>query len=117
MPALLKSRSRRPNRVFVVANSARTESGSFTSVGTARHRDAASPALLTALFSRSDRRPANTTLYPSAASASATARPIPVPAPVTIAIFGVSLIGRGVSRVVIEPTILARPDPVHGERY
>ena len=40
MPALLNSRSRRPNRSLVFANSARTEAGSVTSVGTAMQRDA-----------------------------------------------------------------------------
>src|SRR5258705_5443378 len=86
IPALLNRRSSRPNRCFVVAKSARTDSGSLTSAGIARQRDAAAPAHVTAPSRSSARRPANTTLYPSSTNASATALPMPLPAPVTMAI-------------------------------
>src|SRR3989454_12438860 len=83
VPALLKSRSSRPNVSFVFANSAFTDAGSPTSVGTTSvrllHCDAVS-------CSASLRRPASTTDQPSRDSATDDARPIPDPAPVTIAI-------------------------------
>ena len=46
-PALLKSTSSRPNFSFVRANSARTESGLVTSVGTASARAPSAPAAFT----------------------------------------------------------------------
>ena len=86
MPALLNSTSQRPKVSLVLANSALTEAGSLTSVGTTR----LCPLVLTpsaaVSSSLSCRRPASATANPSFISASATALPMPVPAPVTTAI-------------------------------
>src|SRR5947208_1070607 len=84
MPALLKSRSSRPNVSLVRAKSARTEAGSPTSVTTASVRE---PGLAsrTTDSRASLRRPASATAYPSLRRASAEALPMPLPAPVTIA--------------------------------
>src|SRR5439155_16403473 len=85
MPALLKSRSSRPNVSRVFANSALTCSGSRTSVGTASvGRLNAFPSAAAAVRT-SARRPANTTDQPFWSKAKAAALPIPEPAPVTTA--------------------------------
>src|SRR5262249_40446426 len=86
MPALLKRTSRRPNFPLVEAKSACTAFCSVTSVGATRAR---SPAfdIFAVSSSRSLRRPASATPYPSFRNASATERPMPLPAPVTIATF------------------------------
>src|ERR1700716_814241 len=85
LPALLNSRSTRPNVSLVLSNRALTDKGSPTSVRTTNARaPAASPSA--AVVSRgSRRRPARTIAYPSRPSASAAALPIPDPAPVTTA--------------------------------
>ena len=64
MPALLNSRSTRPKRSVVAANSARTEPGSATSVGTASGLPASVPASRIACSSGSRRRPASATRQP-----------------------------------------------------
>jgi hypothetical protein len=81
IPALLTSRSTRPQRSRTASNSAATDSADVTSAGTtsAPPRDAAVSRR------RSSRRPASATRQPSASSARATARPTPDPAPVTTA--------------------------------
>src|SRR5262245_16366620 len=84
VPALLNSRSSRPNSCLVRANSALIDAGSVTSVGTASV--GALPAALAVASSASLRRPASTTVQPAFASPSAEALPMPLPAPVTIAI-------------------------------
>jgi hypothetical protein len=84
VPALLKTRSTRPKRSTAAANRASTEAGLPTSVGTASTREPAPDSSAT-WSSGSGRRPANTTLQPSASRASAAARPMPLPAPVTTA--------------------------------
>src|SRR5712691_10309986 len=86
-PALLNSTSRRPKVSLARANSARTESGLPTSVGTPSAfpcRPSISP---TTACSGSGRRPATTTANPSLARAIAEALPIPLPPPVTRATF------------------------------
>ena len=94
VPALLNRRSRRPKACFVVSKRPRTESGSVTSVGTARARGPSGPARATVSASASGRRPASTTEYPSPRRARAVARPIPDPAPVTIAVLRKEFIAR-----------------------
>src|SRR5438552_81185 len=84
-PALLNRTSSRPNISFVLANSARTDSGAPTSVGTA----SIFPPEVSS--SAAARRPASTTEYPADCNARAAARPIPLPAPVTIATFPFSI--------------------------
>ena len=84
-PALLNSTSRRPKVSLVLANSALTEAGSVTSVGTA---SALRPRPFTCSATASSgslRRPLSATSNPSLASASDDALPIPEPAPVTSA--------------------------------
>ena len=79
-PALLNNRSSRPNRSSIAANSASTLATSRTSVGCTT----ASPEINEPVSTNaSARRPASTTLNPSAANPTATARPMPLPAPVT----------------------------------
>ncbi len=85
MPALLNSTSSRPNVSIVLAKSARTDSGTPTSVWTTSAFDGPAFPSAAAASSRSTRRPARATLYPASRSASAEALPTPVPAPVTIA--------------------------------
>src|SRR5580658_1459177 len=86
MPALLNNKSRRPKTSLALANSARTASGSPTSVGTASIWLPEGAALLAVRSSSTARRPASTTEYPAPCSARLTARPMPLPAPVTKAI-------------------------------
>jgi hypothetical protein len=93
VPALLNSRSIRPNARSAASNRAWTDSGSVTSVGTAIARDRAWPARSTVSSRASRRRPASATEYPSASNARAVTRPIPDPAPVTIAAFPLGTIG------------------------
>ena len=85
MPALLKSRSSRPNVAFVSAKSAATWSCLPTLQGTASAVSGPAPASAMALSSVSRRRPEKTTVQPSPSSACAAALPIPCPAPVTSA--------------------------------
>ena len=61
MPALLKSTSSRPKVFSVASNSAFTEAGSPTSVGTASMRLPSAPAFAMVCCSASSRRPASTT--------------------------------------------------------
>src|ERR1019366_5404248 len=86
VPALLKRRSRRPKASWVLANSALTEFGSVTSVGTGSILPPDAVADAAVRSSGSERRPASTTEYPAELSARETARPMPLPAPVTSAI-------------------------------
>ncbi len=85
VPALLNSRSSRPNRSRTAAKSASTSSASVTSVVT--HSASVSPAPAAVSASGSARRPASASDQPAPARARATARPIPDPAPVTTATF------------------------------
>ena len=85
MPALLKSRSRRPNSPLILANRASTDSGLPTSVGTASIRPPCESAEAAVASNWVARRPASATEYPAACSPSAAARPMPLPAPVTSA--------------------------------
>src|SRR4029077_1846907 len=85
--ALLNSRSRRPKAFFVLANSAFTEAGLLTSVGTTSAR----PPRRSTSFAVASRglrwRPARTRQYPPSARARLACLPIPLPAPVMIATF------------------------------
>lgn len=81
VPALLTSRSSRPQRSCTAANSAATDVGSATSVATVSV-PARPPATAS---SRSARRPASATRQPASSSARVTASPMPDPAPVTTA--------------------------------
>src|SRR5438105_9390913 len=92
MPALLKSMSKRPQTSLVRANSARTEAGSLTSVGTGSSALSACWARRVVSSRGAARRPARITAYPAACRASAAARPMPLPAPVTSAILPLLLI-------------------------
>jgi len=82
-PALLKSRSSRPNVSLILTNNLRTLSGRPTSAGTQRTVPPAAPVIAAVCSSAATRRPANTTEYPAACRARLTARPTPLPAPVT----------------------------------
>src|SRR5690348_760478 len=86
-PALLNSRSSRPNVSLVLWKSARTASGWLISVATASISAPPGFAAAAVSSSFSARRPASTTEYPAACNARLTARPMPLPAPVTSAIF------------------------------
>ena len=85
VPALLNSRSSRPNPALRRAKAASTEAGSVTSAGRTRVRAAPQSAAVSSSASR--RRPSSATAQPSVASAIAAARPTPEPAPVTSAHF------------------------------
>ena len=92
VPALLNSRSKRPNTSWILPKSARTGCGLLTSVGTTSIRPSEC-FLSPAVFSNSwTRRPANTTAHPFSRKARLTARPIPLPAPVTTAIFSAGIV-------------------------
>src|SRR4051812_4752837 len=84
MPALLNSRSTRPQPFTTASNSACTDAGSVTSVGTASPRSPAFDSSSTPC-NASCRRPASATRHPLPSSASAAALPTPLPAPVTMA--------------------------------
>src|SRR5665213_2024209 len=84
VPALLKSRSRRPNRALISAKRAAMDAGSVKSAAIAT---AAGPAFRATSSSRALRRPVRTTVNPALAKAIAAASPMPLPAPVTSAIF------------------------------
>src|SRR4051812_37867716 len=84
-PALLNRKSSLPQSCFSLPNSALTEAGSPTSVGTAMARGVALPAIPAVSASASGRRPARATVQPSPSKARAAARPTPDPAPVTTA--------------------------------
>ena len=88
-PALLNSKSTRPNVLTHCANKLATESSCVTSVGTAKTREPAFKALASSTTSSklACLRPANTRLQPSCNKAMAVALPMPEPAPVTMAIF------------------------------
>src|SRR5215469_11366310 len=87
VPALLNSKSIRPQVSLTLANSAAIEAGSVTSVGTTSVRGGTAFASRAVSSSLSLRRPARTTVQPSSNSACAEARPMPLPAPVITAIF------------------------------
>src|ERR1017187_8996788 len=65
-PALLKSRSRRPNASLILAKSARTERGSPTSVGTGSIVPPEGSPDAAVRSSSAARRPASATEYPAA---------------------------------------------------
>ena len=87
-PALLNSKSTRPNVLTHCANRLATESSWVTSVGTASTLKLGLMALASAATSSklAARRPAKTTDQPAFNKANAVALPIPEPAPVTMAI-------------------------------
>jgi hypothetical protein len=85
MPALLNSRSRRPNTSTTFVKSLCTDLGSVTSPCTGRMFLELAPASSATACSGASRLPVMATRHPSPASASAAALPIPVPPPVTIA--------------------------------
>src|SRR6266508_2871926 len=84
-PALLNSRSTRPNVSRACSNSATTDASSLTSVGTGRSGPPMPWPCRAVCSSPAAPLPASTTDQPSPARASAAARPMPLPAPVTIA--------------------------------
>src|SRR6266511_816848 len=84
-PALLNSRSTRPNVSRACSNSATTDASSLTSVGTGRSGPPMPCPCRAVCSSAAAPLPASTTDQPSPARASAAARPMPLPAPVTIA--------------------------------
>src|ERR1019366_1662575 len=88
VPALLNRTSSRPKVSRVLANSARTESGLVTSVGTLSILPPVADADAAVRSNGSARRPASTTEYPADCSATETA----LPAPVTRAILPLSVI-------------------------
>src|ERR1019366_6826667 len=94
VPALLNRTSSRPKVSRVLANSARTESGLVTSVGTLSILPPVADADAAVRANGSARRPASTTEYPADWSARATARPMPLPAPVTREILPLSVISQ-----------------------
>src|SRR6185437_11622123 len=83
VPALLTSRSTRPNRSRTAANSLSTDSASPTSAATGS--TVSGGASFTVSSSGADRRPAATTCQPLSASVTVISRPSPEPAPVTTA--------------------------------
>src|SRR5580692_9592669 len=108
VPALLTSRSSRPKRSPVAANSAATEPSSATSACTGR--TISGSACCTVSSSSSKRRPAATTYHPRSASAIVIRRPSPEPAPVTTATFSV------VMTITVRPAIPPPSVDCHGGR-
>ncbi len=94
IPALLTSRSTRCHRCWTAPNSAATDSGTVTSVGTARPAPDAAAAEDRVSRSGCSRRPAAATRHPAASRAWAMHRPRPDPAPVTTATPVVAVIVR-----------------------
>ena len=91
-PALLNSRSSRPNRSPTIAKSASTAASSVMSAGTTiASAPAAAQRSRAVSSSGARRRPTSTTVKPAPASPTAAARPIPEPAPVMSAILSVSM--------------------------
>jgi len=86
LPALLNSRSSRPNASRMRVNNARTLSGLLTSATTGSILPPAGFAKAAVASKVSVLRPAKTTENPAACKPRLTARPIPLPAPVTNAI-------------------------------
>src|ERR1039458_488227 len=122
-PALLKSRSRRPNASLILAKSARTERGSPTSVGTGSIVPPEGSPDAAVRSSSAARRPASATEYPAACKARLTARPMPLPAPVTSAILPVFAIFVSIVRQPARAAswlhaprhpLRAQPDPLGG---
>src|ERR1017187_6958237 len=122
-PALLKSRSRRPNASLILAKSARTERGSPTSVGTGSIVPPEGSPDAAVRSSSAARRPASATEYPAACKARLTARPMPLPAPVTSAILPVFAIFVSIVRQPARAAswlhaprhpLRAQPDPLDG---
>ncbi len=86
-PALLNNTSRRPNSSLILSNSAPTDDGSLTSVGTTSVREPLAWAISAVSSRGSFRRPTSAVAYPASHSEIAACLPIPVPAPVTRATF------------------------------
>ena len=82
VPALLTMMSSRPKRPTAWSTSALTSASTVTS---ARTKTARSPRAAARASPSASRRPASTTLAPSAMNFSAIAAPMPLVAPVTIA--------------------------------
>ena len=103
-PALLTSRSTRPQRSRTASNSRVTDSGTVTSAGTTSADPSGAAAAAAVSARASSRRPASATCHPADSRVSAMRRPTPEPAPVTTAtpvvvmaasLFGRSVAGRG----------------------
>src|SRR5438067_733560 len=104
-PALLTSRSSRPQRSLTASNSRATDSGAVTSAGTASADPAGAPARAAEAAvwaSASPRRPASATRHPAPSRAPAMCRPTPEPAPVTTATPVVAMTASMFGRSVVE---------------